>query len=308
MPLHTATPAWRSAPLSQSREVWLKLEHCQPSGSFKIRGIGRLCEQQAALGKRRFVASSGGNAGLAVAYAARELGLAATIYVPETTSPLMREKIVAMGAEVVVAGSAWDQSDQHARQRAESAEVAYIPPFDHPAIWQGHATLVEESIDQIPQPELVLVAVGGGGLLCGVAAGLRAGNWRGVELVAVETCGAASLAAAVSAGRPVSIARIDSVATTLGARRVCQGALDVVQRQPTRLAQVSDAAAVAACLRFADDHGVLVEPACGAALSLVYDDHAVLGQAQRVAVVVCGGAGVSRALLARWAEQFSLSC
>jgi L-serine/L-threonine ammonia-lyase len=303
MPLHIVTPLVDSAPLARvlGAPVWLKLETLQPSGSFKIRGIGRACEEAARTGARRFVSSSGGNAGLAVAYAGRVLGVPVSVVVPRTTSNRMIDMMRADGASVQVHGDAWDDAHAKAVEIAAFDGAFVVHPFDLPAVWRGNATLVEEVAAQgMPRPGAVVVAVGGGGLLCGVLEGMHAVGWGDVPVVAVETHGAASLHAAMRAGTPVDIGRIESVATTLGARRVCDRVLAWTREHTVRSWLVSDRAAVDACLRFADDHRVVVEPACGAALSTIYDRAEPLLQAGPVLVVACGGAAATPADLLRW--------
>lgn len=307
-PLHHVTPYWplRRPNARANRQTWVKMDAYQPTGSFKIRGVGRLCQALAAEGTRAFVSSSGGNAGLAAAYAGRALGTPVTVVVPSTTPAFMRDKIAALGGQVTVEGEVWDEADALAQAMAARGEAAYVPPFDHPLLWEGHASLVDEMLEAGPAPDAVVVAVGGGGLLCGVAEGLARHGLHMVPIVAVETKGAASFAAAVEAGRPVALARIDTIAGTLGARQVCGEAFQWSRRRPVVSAVVSDADAVRACLRFADDHLALVEPACGAALSLAYDDHAALAPFRRVAVIACGGAVVSLEKLAAWREDFGV--
>ncbi len=283
--------------LPRDGEVWLKMECDQPVGSFKIRGIGRLCRLAAEDGVRTVVGSSGGNAGLALAYAARELGLACRVVVPEITGELMRGRLRALGAEVIVEGAAWDQADALARKLADGDDARYLPPFDHPEIWRGHAPLIHECAAAGPRPDAVVVAVGGGGLMCGVLSGMHQVGWDQVPLYAVETDGTASLRAAIEAGGPVTLARIDSIAITLGALRVADEAYRWTRRHPVTSVVVSDRDAVAACVRFADETRRLVEPACGAALAAVYDGHV---PAARILVVVCGGAAVTLQLLDRW--------
>jgi L-serine/L-threonine ammonia-lyase len=126
-----------------------------------------------------------------------------------------------------------------------------------------------------------------------------------VPVLAVETEGAASLAAAVQAGRLVTLDAIRSIAVTLGARRVAPEALAWTGRHPLTAWQVSDREAVDACQRFLDDHRVLVEPACGAALAAVYNRAEPLAGRAPVLVIVCGGAGVTRALLQAWDEKLA---
>jgi L-serine/L-threonine ammonia-lyase len=303
MSLHVETPLVDSAPLARAlgARVWLKLESLQPSGSFKIRGIGHACEEAVQSGARRLVSSSGGNAGLAVAYAGRLLGVPVTVVVPRTTSARMIDKMRAEGASVQVHGDAWDDAHAAALALLEGEAAFYVHPFDLPSVWRGNATLVAEAVAQgLPRPDAVVVAVGGGGLMCGVLEGMHAAGWTAVPVVAVETTGAASLHAAMEAGAPVDIGRIDSIATTLGARRVCERALAWTREHPVTSHRVTDRAAVDACLRFADDHRVVVEPACGAALAAVYDRASALARASSVFVVACGGAGATPADLMGW--------
>ena len=293
-PLHLATPLLESLPLGRciGARVWLKMEVLQPTGSFKIRGIGHACQVYAEQGRRRFVASSGGNAGRAVAYAGRRLGMPVTVVVPENSPARARRLIADEGAEVVVRGASWLEAHAHA-QTLLGADAAYLHPFDDPLLWEGHASLVAEVLAAGVEPDAVVLSVGGGGLLCGVAQGLEDARRARVPIVTAETHGAESFYASVRAGEVVELDAITSVATSLGARRVAKQALEVARRFDVAPHVVSDREAVEACLRFADDERVLVEPACGAALALVYGDVAALRGSRDVLVVVCGGAGVS---------------
>lgn len=304
MPLHHVTPLLRSTVLSDhlGTDVWLKMESAQPPGSFKYRGMGCVAERAKARGATGLVSSSGGNAGLAIATAARELGLPITVVVPTRTPVLMRERIFATGATVIVHGEVWDDAHAHA-QTLEDAQTVLVHPFDDPDVWAGNASLVHELVDQMPEPGTVVLSVGGGGLMLGVLQGLREVGWGQVPVVAVETEGAASLAAALAAGRPVDIGSIDTIALTLGARTVAAEALKQATAHGVTAVQVSDTAALDAVERFLDDHRVLVEPACGASLSVVYDRHPRLRGP--VLVVVCGGASATMQQLAAWRATLS---
>ena len=147
------------------------------------------------------------------------------------------------------------------------------------------------------------MAVGGGGLFCGLVQGLHRVGWTDIPVLAVETKGTASLAASISAGRLVTLKKIDSIAVTLGARTVASEALSWTDRHRVTPWTVSDRAALDACFRFADDHRILVEPACGAALSTIYDKADPLIGKNPVLVIVCGGAGVSLPLLREWDKK-----
>lgn len=301
-PLHIVTPLIESRPLSlrTGHEVWLKMEAMQPPGSFKLRGVGLACQTHACRGARRFVSSSGGNAGIAVAYAGRKLGLPVDVVVPETTSARARELIALQGARLTVHGASWQEANALA-QGMLGPDDAFIHPFDDPLLWSGHATLVDEVVQSAPAsgfvPDAVVLAVGGGGLLCGVVQGLQRNGWGHVPVLVAETHGADSLAQSVAAGQRITLSAITSIATSLGARQVCAQAFEATRQHPVLPAVVSDAQAVQACRQFLDDHRVLVEPACGAALAALDQLPALLPallparlhQASRILVVVCGG-------------------
>ena len=303
MTLHIQTPLIESRPLSLAagRTVWLKLDALQPCGSFKLRGVGHACEVHHARGARHFVSSSGGNAGLAVAYAGRKLGVPVTVVVPETTTERAKELLRLEDANVVVHGSSWQEANELAQTLLGTGD-AFIHPFDDPMLWAGHASLIDEVAASRVKPDAVVLSVGGGGLLSGVVEGLKRNGWDDVPVLAVETTGAASLHAAVQAGHPVELERLASVATSLGAKRVADQALECVRSHPVHSHLVSDRAALEACERFLLDHRVLVEPACGAALALAYEAD-TLARYSNVLVVVCGGATATLEQIHTWLQQ-----
>ncbi len=276
------------------------MECFQPAGSFKIRGIGLLCQEQVQRGAKQLVCSSGGNAGYAVAYAGHRLRVPVTVFVPTTTPGRTRARLAELGATVEVQGQVWDETDRFARAKADGSATAYIPPFDHPTLWRGHATIVDEMAEQCAKPGVVIVSVGGGGLLCGVLEGLHRNDWQDVAVVAVETEGAESFHAAVEAGQLVTLPAITSIATCLGAKQVVDRALEWTREHSIQSVVVSDRSAVHACLEFSRDHRVLVEPACGASLAMLYDNHPAIADAESVLAVVCGGIGVSIEQLEDW--------
>jgi len=300
--LHLNTPLLLSEPLSRAlgSRVWLKMDCWQPVGSFKIRGMGLRCQQAAAAGARRLLCSSGGNAGYAVAYAGRELGLPVTVVVPETTSGFTRQMIRRMQAEVLEAGRSWDDAHEHALTLAEDPTTVYVHPFDEPVAWEGHASLVDEVAAQGLQPDAVVVSVGGGGLLCGVLLGMERHGWHKTRVLAVETHGADSFKQAADAGELVTLDAITSLATTLGARTVAPELMRWKERRSIEHHLATDAEAVEACIRFLDDHRTLVEPSCGAALAAAYNAISQLQGCEDVLIEVCGGAGVTRELLDGW--------
>ena len=309
--LHQTTPLVEHPALSAmlDKRVFLKLENLQASGSFKLRGIGKLCQNAHARGARRLICPSGGNAGFAAAVAGRALGMTTLIVVPSTAPESVRARIRALGADVIVAGGVWDEANQEALRLCGDAGSVYVPPFDHPDIWDGNATLIDEAASQIKIEggtfDAVVCAVGGG-LLAGVLHGLHRNGLQHVPVIAAETEGAASFAAAIEAGEPVTLPAITSIAGSLGAKRVADEAYAWTRRHEIKSAVVSDADAVDACLRFADDMRILVEPACGAALAVAYGKLPQLAPFKRPLIVVCGGIGVDLAKLTAWKSQYSL--
>ncbi len=298
VPLSICTPLLESLPLSQLNHtrVWLKMEAMQPSGSFKIRGIGNACQHHVAQGAKRFVSSSGENAGLAVAFAGRQLCVPVMVVVPESTSEHARHLLELEGAEVMVYGKTWTEANQLALSLVKGQD-AFIHPFDDALLWHGIASIIDEVTVEGVNPDAVVLAVGGGSLLSGVDMGLNRNGLNDIPIFIAETHGMASYHAALKAGQPVALERLSGVATSLGARQVCQRAFAVSQSRPVVPMLVSDQEAVSACLAFLDDHRTLVEPACGAALALLYQQKLSFHERENVLVIVCGGSTATLASL-----------
>ena len=301
--LHIHTPLIRSAVLSNPRQnIWLKMEAMQPAGSFKTRGISAACAHYVQQGAKALISSSGGNAGIATAYAGCRLSVPVTVIVPESAPELAIDAIRRFGGSVRVHGSSWAEAHTLAQSLVDGNSVL-IHPFDDPLVWAGHATLIDEIIQDGLTPDAVVLSVGGGGLLCGISEGMKSHGLHDVVIVAVETEGAASFSEAVAARELVMLERITTIANTLGAKQVCQGALDTAKTHSVTNHIVSDQQALDACFRFMDDHRVLVEPACGATLSAIYERAPALENKKDILVIVCGGMGVSLAQLQVWKNQ-----
>ncbi|KAG8455681.1 hypothetical protein GDO86_001756 [Hymenochirus boettgeri] len=317
-PFHIVTPLKESLALSKAAgtKVLMKLENVQPTGSFKIRGIGHYCQKMAKENCKRFVCSSGGNAGLAAAYSCSMLALPSTVVVPESTSTDMVRKLKDLGAEVVVTGKVWDEADTYANQLTQTPGNVYISPFNHKLIWEGHSSLVSELKACLgsQKPGAMVVAVGGGGLLAGLAEGMKKVGWADIPIIAMETKGAHCLNAALQAGRPVTLPDITSVAKCLGAKTVCDRALQCATEHKVISITVDDRDAVGALERFLDDELILVEPACGAALAAVYSGHIQRLQQEGslttpldpVVMVVCGGSAISLSQLRELKSQLNM--
>jgi L-serine/L-threonine ammonia-lyase len=169
-------------------------------------------------------------------------------------------------------------------------------------LWEGHSTLIDEVLEDCPQVDALVTSVGGGGLLAGILTGLVRHHRMDCRIVTCETQGAASFAAAIEAGHPVRLARIDTVATSLGAARVAAWPVQHILEFPHECVVLSDDEAIMGVVRYANDLRQLVEPACGVSLAVAYLDHPAIAEAHDVVIVVCGGVSISAQLVAGWAR------
>lgn len=267
--------------------VWLKLEHLQHCGVFKTRGAFNrqlAALERGELGDAGIVVASGGNAGLAQAYAARELGVRATVFVPETAPEVKVERIRRYGAAVRRAGTEFAEAQRAAVAFAGEHGAAFAHAYDQPEVAAGAGTLAEELLEDEPGIDTIVVAVGGGGLYAGVAAAAR-GRAR---VVAVEPELCPTLDRAMAAGEPVDVGVSGVAADSLGARRLGELAFAAVRAEPPVSVLVGEDDVVAARralwhdFRIASEHGAAT--AYAALLSSAY----VPAPGERVAVVVCG--------------------
>jgi L-serine/L-threonine ammonia-lyase len=290
-PLHINTPVIFSQYLANKygKSVYFKLEALQPSASFKLRGIGKLCQHYASLGVKQFVASSGGNSGISVAYAGMKLNIPTIVFIPSTSHQLYIDEIKSYGAEVIVAGDVWDDAHLAALKCSDENNAAYIPPFDDPIIWDGHSTIIQEVAELGIRPDVIIAAVGGGGLACGLVEGMKKQAWDDIPLLAVETTGADSFAASIKAKKLVSLDKITSRATSLGAKRVAPHLIKLSEERIICPVTVSDADAEFGARAFAKDMRLLVELSAGSSLSVPYSNHPAIKDYDSILVVVCGG-------------------
>jgi len=193
----------------------LKLENEQPVGAFKIRGAyNAIRKLPHTVRQHGVITYSSGNHGQAVAYAAKQFGVRAVIVMPETAPAVKVEGVKRWGGEVVLAGRTSEDRRQKAEELAAREGLAVVPPFDHPDIVAGQATVALEIVEQLPEVETVLVPVGGGGLISGVVAGLAAARSR-AKVWGVEPAGAPKLKRSLEAGAPVRLERTASIADGL---------------------------------------------------------------------------------------------
>ncbi|MDI3299631.1 MAG: threonine/serine dehydratase [Bacillota bacterium] len=245
----------------------LKLEQLQVTGSFKVRGaFNALLSAPAGRLRRGVATASGGNHGLAVAWAARRLGVPALVVITESAPASSEAKLRAYGAEVIRRGATWDDGWSYVQEAA--GERLLVHPFDDPAVQAGQGTLGLEMLEEWPweEPPTFYVAVGGGGLISGVARAVKALRPEAV-VVGVEPEGAASMTRALRAGRPDPLPEVRTIAGTLAPRAVSDSTLRSVERYVDRLVTVGDDELLAAMRALWQEANLLVEPAGAAALA-----------------------------------------
>lgn len=282
--------------------VALKLETLQHSGCFKPRGItNKVLSLSAAEREAGLVTVSGGNHGRALSRIAADMGIRATVVMPESAPDRSKAVVRANGATLRMVGdvaSAFDVADQE-RDRGST----YIHGYDDPLIIAGHGTLGRELITDAPDLTDVLVSIGGGGLISGVATAVKAAK-PSVRIWGVETVGAEAMSRAVAAGRPEPVT-VTSIASTLGAPVVTDRTLAHVQALVEDIVVVDDAAAVEGVLALAEESRLWVEPAAGCLVPAARQVVARVGSDVVLGMVLCGG-NASFADITAWAERFQV--
>jgi L-serine/L-threonine ammonia-lyase len=284
--------------------VIYKMECYQPSGSFKIRGMDHFLKEIYSQGYKKVIASSGGNAGYSLAYVGNKMDIEVQIIVPESTSEYMINKIKLLGAEVFIYGKDFDEANAYAIQLSKESDLPFVSPFNHPLLWQGHSTLIDECAAEMKEPDRIIVAVGGGGLLCGIFEGLVRNNWLNTKVVTAETEGAASFAKSKLENKLITLSEINTIATSLGAKKITPKALEYASSFNVETYVTNDSVAFTACKDFFDEYHVLVEPACGAALSYLKAKHNEIYSNENILVIVCGGVNMGMEKYLEYAEKF----
>lgn len=276
------------APLAGEAAVSLKLECLQVSGSFKARGaFSRLTLLGDAARAQGLVTASGGNHGIAVAYAAREAGLPATVVVPTGVHPDKAARIRSYGATLIIEGAVWDEANALARSIAEATGAAYVHPFADPAVAAGQGTIALEMLEDDPAIDTLLVAIGGGGLITGVATAAKAVK-PSIRVVGVEPTGAPTLARSLAAGEVVTLETITTKVPTLAARRTEQGNFDLIRRHVSDIVLVEDADLAHASGHLWAEYGLAADLSGAAAAAALLAGAYRPGPGERVAAIVCG--------------------
>ncbi|HEX4942082.1 MAG TPA: threonine/serine dehydratase [Actinomycetota bacterium] len=268
----------------RSASVVAKLELLQHTGSFKPRGaFNKLLSSE--VPPAGVIAASGGNFGLAVAYAAREVGVPAEIFIPSTSPQTKVDRVRAQGAAVTIVEGFFAEANEALRSRAAETGALVMHPFDQPEVIAGQGTLGIEIEEQVPDVGTVLIGVGGGGPLAGIAA------WCGdrVRVVGVEPEGCASMTAALAAGEPVVVPVGGLASDSLGAARVGDHTFPIVRDCVDRMVLVTEDQIRDAQRALWNDVRLIVEPGGAAAFAALRSGACAVSPGERVCVVLSGG-------------------
>ena len=284
------TPLMRAESLLKTVAVsrlTLKLESLQVTGSFKVRGAtNKVLTLTPDELRRGLVTASGGNHGLGVAYAGHLAGAPVTIYLPSNVPPAKAEKLERWGARVVWAGAVWDEADAAARVSALASGAFYVHAFADPAVIAGQGTIALEILEDDPETDVLLVAIGGGGLISGVATAVKALR-PGIRVVGVEPVGAPTLHSSLRAGRVIELDQITTAANTLAPRSSADLNFEIIRRTVDEIVLVDDEEMREAARWLWFEMGLAAELSGAAAMAALLTGR-VAANGQRVCALICG--------------------
>ena len=270
------------------RDVWLKLECTQVSGSFKARGaLNRVLALPAEQARRGIVTASGGNHGLAVAFAGRTVGVPTTVYLPVGAPADKAKRIERWGATVVRVGDVWDDAHAEAVAHASRDGLTYIHPFADADVVAGQGTIALELFEKLPDIDTLVVAIGGGGLIAGVASAARLIR-PDVRVIGVEPVGAPTLHDSLRAGHLIELDKIETKAGTLAPRKSDPYTFGIIQRVVDEIVLVTDDEMRDAARFLLANAGVGVELSGAAAVAAILTGKAKLGSSKVPCALVCG--------------------
>jgi threonine dehydratase len=295
------------APLPMLRDAMpaglrLKLENLQVSGSFKARGaFNNLLRASPEQRARGVVVASGGNHGLAIAYAASRLDMPATVFLPTYAAPDRERRIAAWGARVIRHGENSSELFQTAIAFAEMEEMLFVHPFDMETTLHGTGTLGLELLEDLPELDCVLIAIGGGGLIAGMAAAIKQHRPE-VRVVGVEPTGAASMKHSLDLGKLEELPAVSTIADTLAPRIVSQRTLELSQAYVDEVVLVSDTEMVDGMRWLWSECNQLVEPAGAAVIAAIQRGAVDLSRYQAPVALICGGNADAESVFAAYAQ------
>lgn len=275
-------------PPAVEARVSLKLELLQVTGSFKARGaMNRLMSTPKESLSAGIVTASGGNHGLAVARTAHVAGVPAAIFVPSNVSMAKVDKMRAWGAKVEIVGDVFDQSNAAALEHAAKTGAVYFHPFADPLVVAGQGTLGLEILDDLPDVDAVLVAIGGGGLISGLSTAIRARR-AGIKIVGIEPTGSPTLKASLDAGHVVTLPTVTTRVATMSCRRTEEFIFEIIRRNVDDIVLVNDDEMEEASRWLWFEMGVAADLSGAASLAALRKAPASLRGARHICALVCG--------------------
>lgn len=306
------TPCARSEMLSRQtgQSIFLKLENLQMTGSFKERGaLNKIATLTAEQAKRGVIAASAGNHAQGVAYHATQRGIRSVIVMPLTTPLVKVQATRGFGAEVVLHGANYDEACEEATRRCQSEGMTFIHPFDDPLVMAGQGTIGLELLEQVENLEAVVVPIGGGGLIGGIACAIKESAALGnrtsrpdVRVIGVQTSRLPSMREAVREHHPVTLQPATTIADGIAVRRAGDVTYPVVARYVDEIVTVDEDEIASAILTLLEREKTLAEGAGATALAAVLQSRTSLPAFTRTAVLVCGG-NIDVTLLSRIIER-----
>ena len=298
------TPCARSETLSRltGQSVFLKLENLQMTGSFKERGalnrIATLTPEQA---RKGVIAASAGNHAQGVAYHATRRGIRSVIVMPLATPLVKVQATRGFGAEVILHGANYDEACTEATRLCEAEGMTFIHPFDDPLVIAGQGTIGLELLEQVENLEAVVIPIGGGGLIGGIACALKELRPE-IRVIGVQTARLPSMQRGIREGHPVTLEPATTIADGIAVRRAGETTFPLVQRYVDDIVTVNEDEIASAILTLLEREKTLAEGAGAAALAAVLQHRTGLPAFTRVAVLVCGG-NIDVTLLSRIIER-----
>jgi threonine dehydratase len=268
--------------------ILLKLECLQVTGSFKARGaMNRVLAADAAALRNGLVTASGGNHGLAVARTAHVTGVPAVIFLPSTVSPSKIEKLKGWGARIEVSGDVFDRANEAALAHAKASGALYVHPFADPLVVAGQGTLALDILEELPDLDAIIIAIGGGGLIAGMSTALKALR-PSIRIIGVEPEGSPTLHASLAAGRVVTLPKVTTAVATMSCQRTDERVFEAVRRNVDSVVLVSDDAMRKAARWLWFEMGIAADLSGAAAIAALQQGKVTVSANERVCALICG--------------------
>lgn len=275
-------------PLPGNAPITLKLELLQVTGSFKARGaMNRLLGSKEGPSAKGIVTASGGNHGLAVARTAHVAGVPAVVFVPETVSPEKVRKMRGWGADVRIVGPEWSVSNEAAHAYASETGAPYFHPFADPLVVAGQGTLGLEILDQIPDFDTIVVAIGGGGLVAGLSTAIKAVRPH-VRIIGVEPFGSPTIKASLDAGAVQTLAEVTSKVATMSCRRTDERVFELARANIEDVVLVSDEEMLEASQWLWREYSLAADLSGAASIAALRTKNPIFASSRHICAIVCG--------------------